>query len=258
MALLVGLFAAGLTAGTLGALLGLGGGIFLVPLLAHLFGYPLRYAVGASLVSVLATSAAVAAAEKKGRVADVSLGLRLEIATAAGAVLAGWVAAHIPVTLLGVGFAIVAFGTAWYTLRAHGPRASAEAPSAPGDYQVRRWKIGYAAASLAGAASGLFGVGGGFLKVPVMQSVMGVPLPVATATSNFMIGITAAASVFVYLGRGDVLPLVAVPTALGVLLGATLGVRLQSHIAPRLLRWSLAVLLVVLGAQVLLQGFRPV
>jgi uncharacterized membrane protein YfcA len=251
--LLLGLFVSGIAAGSLGALLGLGGGIFLVPVLTLLFGLPVRVAVGTSLVCVIATSAGVAALASEEGGADVPLALRLEIATAAGAVFGGVVGVLVPARALSLLFAVVVFGSAGYTV--YKGLGHAEEAMYRRDYRPRRWGLGYAVASLAGMVSGLLGVGGGFIKVPTMYAIMGVPLGVATATSNFMVGITAAASVFVYLGRGDVRPVVTVATAAGVFLGAALGTLLQGHLRVSWLRWALVLLMVAIGVQMLWKGF---
>lgn len=255
MTTLLALFGAGLLAGSVGALLGLGGGIFLVPVLTLAFHLPVRIAVGTSLVCVIATSAGVAASARETSGADVMLALRLEIATAAGAVLGGLVAGLIQPSALAVLFAAVVFATAAYTLVKILTSTGDEAMYRR-DYTPRRWAVGSSAAGLAGMVSGLLGVGGGFIKVPTMYAVMDVPLGVATATSNFMVGITAAASVFVYIGRGDVLPLIVVPTAGGVFLGAVVGSLMQARIKVGPLRWALIVLLVGIGVQMLLRGLR--
>jgi len=253
MSLLVALFATGTLAGAVGALLGLGGGIFLVPALTLVFHLPVRLAVGTSLVSVIATSAGVAATARDDSGADVTLGLRLEIATAAGAVIGGLVAGFVSSSWLSILFSIVVFATAAYTLaKSLGGRANEAMYTT--DYVPRRWLAGSSTAGLAGMVSGLLGVGGGFIKVPTMYAVMGVPLGIATATSNFMVGITAAASVFVYIGRGDVHPLIAVPTVAGVFLGAVSGTMLQSKLKVGWLRWALIVLLAVIGVQMLVRG----
>jgi hypothetical protein len=253
MDLLLGLFVSGTAAGTLGALLGLGGGIFLVPVLTLGFGLPVRVAVGASLVGVIATSAGVAVASSEESGADVPLGLRLEIATAAGAVLGGLVGAFIPPRALSIVFALVVFGTAAYTLVKARQGDGHDEAMYRRDYVPRRWGLGVTVSSLAGAVSGLLGVG--FIKVPAMYAVMNVPLGIATATSNFMVGITAAASVFVYLGRGDVRPLVTVPTAMGVFLGALLGSALQARMKVGALRVVLVALMLAIGVQMLWKGF---
>jgi uncharacterized membrane protein YfcA len=252
------LLATGLLAGILGALLGLGGGIFLVPALTLLFDLPIRIAVATSLVGVIATSAGVAAVAPPGRGADVSLALRLEIATTAGAIAGSYLAGWISGQILHVLFAAVVFLTASYLLyKARGQRNNPRVERLfRQDYRPRRWPAGLSIAGIAGMISGLLGVGGGFIKVPVMYAVMEVPLGVATATSNFMVGITAAASVFIYYGRGDIHPLVVIPTALGVFSGAMLGVYALSRLRVAWVRGALIVLLILMGVQMLLQGLR--
>ena len=256
--ILVALLISGLFAGILGALLGLGGGIFLVPSLTLLFHLPMQVAVGASLVGVIATSAGVAAVADRGRGGDVSLALRLEVATAAGAIAGGWLAGKVSHHALSILFAGVVFFTAAYTLYKARRQADNRKPEYlfSQEYHPHHWPMGLSVAGLAGMVSGLLGVGGGFIKVPVMYAVMDVPLGVATATSNFMVGITAAASVFVYYGRGDIYPLVVVPTALGVFIGAMLGVFILSRLRVAWLRTALVGLLLFMGVQMLLHGLR--
>jgi uncharacterized membrane protein YfcA len=255
----LGLAATGLVAGILGALLGLGGGIFLVPALTLLFGLPMRLAVGTSLVGVIATSAGVAAVAERGRGADVGLALRLEVATVAGAIAGGWLAGRVSTQVLSILFAGIVFLTAAYILYKAWYQTNNRIPEHlySQDYHPRHWPAGLSVASLAGMVSGLLGVGGGFIKVPVMYAVMDVPLGVATATSNFMVGITAAASVFVYYGRGDIHPLVVIPTALGVFAGAMLGVYALARLRVAWVRTVLVALLLLMGVQMLLQGIRP-
>ena len=253
------LLATGIVAGILGALLGLGGGIFLVPALTLLFHLPIHIAVGTSLVGVIATSAGVAAIAPPGRGADVPLALRLEVLTAAGAIAGGLLASVVSSQVLSVLFALVVFGTAGYLLSKARKRRHASVPERLfySDYHLHHWPVGMAVSSLAGMVSGLLGVGGGFIKVPVMYAIMGAPLGVATATSNFMVGITAAASVFVYYGRGDIHPLVVIPTALGVFAGAMLGVYILPRLRVAWLRLGLIGLLVVMGIQMLVRGLNP-
>ena len=217
---LLALAVVGFGAGTVGALLGLGGGILLVPALTILFGLPIRVAVGASLICVIATSAGVTSVSRPGRGADFGLALRLEIATTIGAILGSLLAGYLSGQALSILFAAIVLATAYYTYskarRKTGPATDGAVEALfRTDYQPTRWPIGLGMTGVAGARLGLTGTGGGFIKVPVMYSIMNVPLGVATASSNFMVGITAAASAFVYFGRGDVYPLVAVPTAWG-------------------------------------------
>jgi uncharacterized membrane protein YfcA len=253
------LLSIGLGAGVLGALMGLGGGIFLVPLLTILLHLPIRVAVGTSLVAVIATSAGVAAFAPRGRAGDVGLALRLEMITTAGAIFGSLIAGVLSARVLSVLFAGVVFVTAAYTahkgLRRQGNPA--EEALFRQDYCPRHWPLGLSGAGLAGMVSGLLGVGGGFIKVPIMYAVMDVPLGVATATSNFMVGITAAASVFVYYGRGDIHPMVVVPTAVGVFVGAILAVFLLRRLRATWVRMSLIGLLILLGVYMLLEGLHP-
>ena len=160
--------------------------------------------------------------------------------------------------MLSLLFAAVAFLSAVYLFLKGKSRAQSPTPERlfTRSYKPRRWLAGLSIASLAGAVSGLLGVGGGFIKVPAMYAVMGVPLGVATATSNFMVGITAAASVFIYYGRGDIHPEVVVPTALGVFLGAMLGVYALIRLRVSWLRTALVGLLVLLSIQMVLHAFR--
>ena len=251
----------GLVAGMFGAMLGLGGGIFLVPALTLLFGLPMRVAVGASLIGVIATSAAVASVSRPGRSADVNLALRLEIASTFGALLGGLLAGRLSSQVLALLFAALTLGAALYTYlkaRRRGSAANAEAGEAlfRTDYRPHHWPAGLGLMGLAGALSGLTGTGGGFIKVPVMYSLMDVPLGVATASSNFMVGITAAASALLYFNRGDIYPLVAVPTALGVFVGALVGVRLAARLRVEALRKMLVILLVLVALQMAWKGLR--
>jgi uncharacterized membrane protein YfcA len=256
--LISGLLFIGLLAGILGALMGLGGGIFLVPLLTIVFDLPIRTAVGTSLIAVIATSAGVAAFAPPGRGADVPLALRLEVASAACAIAGGWLAGKFEARLLHFLFALVVFLTASFTLYKSLRKVKSSTPERlfRRSYHPTHWPLGISASGLAGFLSGLLGVGGGFLKVPVMYAVMDVPLGVATATSNFMIGITAAASVFVYYGRGDIFPSVVVPTALGVFAGAMLGAFVLSRVRASWLRTGLIGLLFLMGAQMLIEGLN--
>ncbi|MFY9707969.1 MAG: sulfite exporter TauE/SafE family protein [Desulfobacterales bacterium] len=246
----------GLLAGVLGALLGLGGGIFLVPLLTLVFHLPIRVAVGTSLVGVIATSAGVAAFAPHGRGGDVMLALRLEMATTAGAIGGGLLAGFFSSRVLHVLFAAVVFTSAAYTLYKgrRGREKSVQEPLFREDYHPRNWLAGLSASGLAGMVSGLLGVGGGFIKVPIMYALMNVPLGVATATSNFMVGITAAASVFVYYGRGDIYPMVVVPTAVGVFLGAVSAVYALGRMRAAWVREALVGLLILLGIYMLATG----
>lgn len=252
---LIGLFLAGFLTGMIGALLGLGGGIILVPVLTILFHLPIRAAVGTSLVSVIATSAGVAAMMPPGRGANVMLALRLEMSATAGAITGSLLAGFVSPRALGIIFALAVLATAAYTLYRARRRDGRDPESLfRKDYVITNWGKGIALCFFAGLASGLLGVGGGFIKVPIMYSIMGVPLGIATATSNFMSGITAAAGVFVYYGRGDVHPNLVIPTALGIFSGAMAGVRVMPRLRVQWLRTGLVGMLFLIGIHMLWQN----
>ena len=258
--MIVGLLlaAGGLGAGVFGSLLGLGGGILIVPLLTVAFGVPFREAVAVSLVCVIVTSSAAAGVYLERHLANLRLGMLLELFTATGALLGGLVAFLLPDRVLAGLFAILLAYTAWSMIRRAGGAATPPEEGRPGPgaagiddparaagfaselagpgYRPRRLGAGAAGSLGAGIVSALLGVGGGIVKVPLMHLVMGVPLKVATATSNLMIGVTAAASAIVYLLRGGIDPYVAGPTAVGVFAGAMLGSRLAHRIDVRHLR----------------------
>jgi uncharacterized membrane protein YfcA len=242
------MFAGGVAAGVFGSLLGLGGGVLLVPLLTIGFGLPVREAVGVSLVSVIVTSSASAGVYLQRREADLRLGMVLELFTAIGAIAGGLIAFGLDERLLAGLFAILLAYVATTMIR-RGPRVVADAPAvdtaAPGAEQpssggairgYHRLPAGIAGSVGAGVISALLGIGGGIVKVPVMHLVMGVPLRVATATSNLMIGITASASAIVYLLRGGIDAYAVGPTAVGVFVGATLGSRFGRRVDVGVLR----------------------
>ncbi len=277
--MIVGLLlaAGGFGAGVFGSLLGLGGGILIVPLLTVGFGLPFREAVGVSLVCVIVTSSAAAGVFLERHLANLRLGMVLEVFTVTGALLGGLVAFLLPERVLAGLFAALLAYTAVSMLRrgraeatttpapmdvelpdpGAGPdRASlslAEEIAGPG-YRPRRLGAGATGSLGAGVVSALLGVGGGIVKVPLMHLVMGVPLKVATATSNLMIGVTAAASAIVYLVRGGIDPYVAGPTAVGVFVGAMLGSRLASRIDVHVLRLLFVGVLLLTAIQMTLRA----
>lgn len=259
-------------AGTLGALLGIGGGIIVIPGLTLLLGIDIHFAAGASLIAVLATSTGGAAAFTRLGLTNRRLALLLAVATTTGALVGAYVGGVVSGQVLYLVFAVVVLYAAAMMLRRRGAEA-AELPSHPwasrlslaGTYpdmaQKRQIAYGVAGVPLAlivvflgGIFSGLLGVGGGPFNVPAMDQIMRVPLKVVAATSNMLIGITAAASVGVYFARGDIVPLVAVPVALGVLLGAAIGARLLMRVPVLLLRRVFVVALVVVAIQMGLKG----
>jgi len=249
------MLAGGVAAGAFGSILGLGGGLLIVPLLTLGFGLPLREAVGCSLVCVIVTSSASAGVYLQRRQANLRLGMVLELFTAAGAIVGGAIAFLIDERVLAGLFAVLLVYVAVTMLgglRQQAPAAPATdvetpppsdtAAAGPGGdredrgYATERLPLAALGSVGAGVASALLGIGGGLIKVPVMHLVLGVPLRVATATSNLMIGITASASAAVYLVRGGIDAYVTGPTAIGVFVGATLGSRLGHRISVRSLR----------------------
>jgi len=270
------LLAGGAAAGLFGSLLGLGGGVLIVPLLTLVFGLDLRAAVGISLVCVIMTSSAAAGVYLEKHVANLRLGMTLELFTATGALVGGLVAFLLDERLLSFLFAILLAYVAFTMARGSrqdrhvgeppperpGPEddappsraAAIQADLSGQDYAVRSLGRGIVGSTGAGVISALLGVGGGIIKVPLMHLVMGVPLRVATATSNLMIGITAAASAVIYIFRGQIDPFVAGPTAIGVFIGATIGSRVASRIDLRILRWLFVVVLSYTSLQMLLKA----
>src|SRR5690349_16547294 len=260
-----------LAAGFLGAITGLGGGVVIVPLLTLLLGVDIRYAIGASLVSVIATSSGAAAAYVKEGYSNIRIGMFLEIATTMGALAGAFLATRLPVAAIGVIFGAVLLYSAYHSLNPkpelsgpdHTPdrlgallRLDGTYPAEPGpvSYHVRAVPLGFGLMGVAGVLSGLLGIGSGAVKVLAMDQVMRIPFKVSTTTSNFMIGVTAAASAGVYLRRGYIDPGVAMPVMLGVLLGALLGARLLPGARPRVLRMIFALVIVALGIEMIYQG----
>jgi uncharacterized membrane protein YfcA len=265
----------GFGAGIFGSLLGLGGGILIVPLLTFGFGLPFREAVGVSLVCVIVTSSAAAGVYLERHLANLRLGMLLEVFTASGALVGGLVAFLLPDRVLAGLFAILLAYTGATMLRrgltaareGAGPTEPGEDPGGPADtpgafraalagpgYRPARLGVGIGGSVFAGLVSALLGVGGGIVKVPLMHLVMGVPLKVATATSNLMIGVTAAASAIVYLMRGGIDPLVAGPTAVGVFAGAMVGSRVAQRIDLRVLRILFVAVLALTAIQMTLRA----
>lgn len=261
-ALLLAIF--GFVAGLLGALTGIGGGVLLTPILALHFGIPIRQAIGTSLVAVITTSAASSSVHLQRHTTDIRLGMTLELATALGAAVMAYLVGYFNRSALEGLFAAFLLYSSFMIVRKHG-RANPDEDTSPalnGDvvippYEPQRYPLGLGSSLIAGALSGLLGIGGGPIKVPVMFIFMNVPLIVATATSNFMIGVTAAASAIVYYRRGDIQAQIAAPLAVGVFVGSLLGARLAPRIHTRTVMYLLvAVMLYLAGRLVfhLLQG----
>jgi uncharacterized membrane protein YfcA len=262
-----------LVAGLAGSLLGLGGGIIVVPALTLLFGIDIRLAVGASIVSVIATSSGAAAAYVKEHMANLRVGMFLEIGTVTGAITGAFVAGHIQIRWLFVIFGIM-MGYSAIEMFRH--RKHAEGGAVPPDrladrlnlhgsyydqtlgkqvdYRVTHTLVGVVLMYVAGMVSGLLGIGSGALKVPSMDLAMRLPIKVSTATSNFMIGVTAAASAGVYFARGDINPLIAAPVAVGVLLGATGGSLLLPRLKNQFIRLIFVAVLLWISIEMLWKG----
>jgi uncharacterized protein len=237
---------AGVMTGVLGALLGIGGGIFLIPVLVLGFGLPMHEAVAASVITIIATSSASASVYVDKGISNIRLGMSLEVMTTVGAVLGGLVANMLAGDLLRRIFGVFLFIIAGLMISKMRKGASAKVSYDPSleihgryrdegedrivEYSVRRLPASMLVSLLAGKLSGLLGVGGGLVKVPVMHMVSGVPMKAATATSNFMIGVTAAASAFIYFSHGHVNPLFTAAAVLGVLGGSLLGTRIGAKI----------------------------
>jgi len=218
---------------------GLGGGVILVPVLSLWLGLPIKTAAGVSLVCVIATSTGAASVYVQRQWSDLRLGMVLELATVLGAITGAVIVTWLPDNLLRLLFAAFLVYASGMMLR----QRQGAPPEVTGNevppYQVRNQPLGLAVSYLAGNVSGMLGIGGGPIKVPLMYLFMGVPLKVAAATSNFMIGVTAAASAFLYYQRGDIVVAVAAPLATGILAGALLGSRLSARLRSQWIRWLL-------------------
>lgn len=262
------IFAVSLIVGGLGSMLGIGGGVLLIPLLTGLFGFPIKDAIGASIVSVIATSSAAGAVYVGRGLAHTRLSMVLEIATTTGALAGGITAVLISPHLLEGAFAVLLIYVA-FSLRRLSIKEGSSAPTGLLDtnytdpfhgenitYGVRNLPQGMAASFLAGNISGLLGIGCGIIKVPIMNLVMGVPLRAAIATSNFMIGITAATSAVVYYQHGYLDPKIAIPTSLGVLIGAQVGTRIGGRVRSQRLKQLFQGLLLIFAVQMIYKAVK--
>ncbi|HSP14009.1 MAG TPA: sulfite exporter TauE/SafE family protein [Thermoanaerobaculia bacterium] len=264
-------FAIALVAGILGSLLGLGGGIIVVPALALLLHVDIRLAIGASIISVIATSSGAAAAYVRERLTNLRVAMFLELGTTSGAITGAFIAGLIHPRWLFVLFGAVLGYSALAMLRSkvdhpadetHPWSRALRLSSSYYDevldrevpYKVKSPGVGLVLMYGAGTISGLLGVGSGALKVPAMDLAMGLPIKVSTATSNFMIGVTAAASAGVYFSRGQVDPFIAAPVAVGVLTGALFGSRLLPRIENRVVRRLFVAALIIISLQMLIKG----
>jgi len=261
---------ASLLAGFLGALTGLGGGVVIVPLLALGFGVDIHYAIGASLVSVIATSSGSAAAYVREGFCNIRIGMFLEIATTIGAIFGAFLAAGTPTKAIAIIFGLMLLGSAVTSSLSRKDHSTNRPPdslastlrlngSYPADgvktsYTARRIPLGFGLMFGAGTLSGLLGIGSGAVKVLAMDEAMQLPFKVSTTTSNFMIGVTAAASAGVYLSRGYIDPAIAMPVTLGVLAGAMAGARFLVRARVRVMRLVFAAVIALLGFEMIYNG----
>ena len=265
------LFGGSLFAGFIGSLTGLGGGVVIVPLLTLVFHVDIRYAIGASLISVIATSSGAASGYVRRGLSNIRIGLFLEIATSIGALVGAALAAYVPAAGLAILFGVVLLYSAFASQPQDPQEAGAghsdplarklnldgEYPTRDGPqaYTVHRVPLGFGIMLGAGALSGMLGIGSGAVKVLAMDNAMRIPFKVSTTTSNFMIGVTAAASAGVYLRRGYIDPGLAMPVMLGVLLGSLLGSRILMAVRSHTLRTVFRSIVVVLGLEMIYNGW---
>lgn len=264
-------FGGSLIAGLLGSLTGLGGGVVIVPMLTLMLGVDLRYAVGASLVSVIATSSGAASAYVREGYTNVRIGMFLEVATTIGALCGAFLATVLNPNTIGLVFGVVLIFSAIFSLsnkHEHGANDRAEAAlpqlrlhgvypgrdKEPIAYTAQRPMWGFSLMGVAGMLSGLLGIGSGAVKVLAMDQCMRLPFKVSTTTSNFMIGVTAAASAGVYLRKGYIDPVLAMPVMLGVLSGALLGAKLLMRAKVKWLRWLFAGVVTVMAVQMIVKS----
>jgi uncharacterized membrane protein YfcA len=264
------IFLTSLFAGLLGALTGLGGGVVIVPVLVLLFKVDLRYAIGASLVSVIATSSGAAAAYVREGLSNIRIGMFLEIATTLGALLGAYLTARVSSHSIAILFGVVLLYSAYASLRGRAKDALVKKrnplaarlklygtyPSspAPEQYCAQHVPLGFGMMFGAGTLSGLLGIGSGAVKVLAMDQAMKLPFKVSTTTSNFMIGVTAAASAGIYLARGYIEPGIAMPVMLGVLIGSLIGSKLLVKARVATLKVVFGLVIVLLGAEMIYSG----
>lgn len=272
VALTFAIFGFGAIAGGIGALLGIGGGVFLVPLLHLTLGFPLRTAAGISLATVIAASSSVSAGRAGEELINLRLGTTLEVATVAGSLLGGITAQFFAESTLQRLFGVVALLIAAAVFaRVNRRNISRDPAFDPGRlggrffeaesagtvaYRVRRLPLALTASFLAGNLSSLLGVGGGVVKVPVLNALCGVPIRAAAATSALMIGVTAMSGAIIYYGRGDLPPIAAAPAVLGVQIGSWIGLHMSDRLTPRTLKGLLGGLLLVVSALMLERSMR--
>ncbi len=260
------------SAGLLGSLTGLGGGIIVVPLLTILFGVDIHYAAGASLISVIATSSGAASAYVKEGYSSIRIGMFLEIATTIGAIIGASIAGIIPAKVIYIIFAIVLIYSAINSFISKKNleinstvdkysklfRLNGNYPTSNGlkEYSVQKVPLGFGLSSFAGIISGLLGIGGGVIKVLVMDRIMKIPFKVSATTSNFMIGVTAAASAGIYLKNGYINAAIVMPVMLGVLSGAFTGAKILHLTSSKILRIIFTIIMVIMAFEMLRSGLK--
>jgi uncharacterized membrane protein YfcA len=265
------LFVTSLLAGLLGALTGLGGGVVIVPVLTLLFKVDIRYAIGASLVSVIATSSGAAVAYVREGLSNIRIGMFLEVATTLGALLGAYLTARLSSHWIAIVFGVVLLFSAYASLRGKEHDSSQTPPTALAtklelngcypengvakQYSATKIPLGFGIMFGAGTLSGLLGIGSGAVKVLAMDQAMQLPFKVSTTTSNFMIGVTAAASAGIYLARGYIDPTIAMPVMLGVLCGALIGTRVLVKTRPLTLKKVFGIVIVLLGCEMIYSGW---
>ena len=258
-----------LLAGLLGSLTGLGGGVVLVPMLVLLFKVDIHYAIGASLISVIATSSGAAAAYVREGYSNIRIGMFLEVATTMGAVGGAWLAVRTPTRSIAIVFGLVLLYSVYISSRKHDDgkvapnrwsnrlKMNGTFPGQDGkeeSYAVKNVSGGFATMVGAGVLSGLLGIGSGAVKVLAMDHIMRMPFKVSTTTSNFMIGVTAAASAGIYLRRGYIDPSLAAPVMIGVLVGSLIGARLLVKSNVKSLRLVFSVVVFFLAVEMIYSG----
>lgn len=249
------LLLSGAAAGFFGAILGVGGGIILVPLLVIVFHIPIHYAIGTSIMTVIATSSMAGTFNLERGTVNIRLGMVLEVATAAGALFGGTMAGLIPGPVLTVVFGAILPPIAWLMWRKGNERRPA-GPVSETDYEMRRLPLAMGMSLGAGTVSGLLGIGGGIIKVPAMTIFCNIPARIATATSTFMIGVTAVASAFLYFGRGQVRPALTAVVVLGVLGGSATGTQVAKRLQSNQLIKLFAILMAFAAVQMVYRGAR--
>lgn len=269
------IFMIAILAGIVGSVLGLGGGIIVTPALTLLFGVDINHAIGASIISVIATSSGSAVAYIRERITNLRVGMFLEIATTVGAITGAFIGALIAPRILYIIFALLLLYSAYAMIKKGKQEVPENVPLHPvaqklglqGEYydkalgktvayNVDRVYEGFGVMYGAGVISGLLGIGSGSFKVMAMDVFMKMPLKVSSATSNFMMGVTAAASAGIYLLRGDIIPIISAPVALGVLIGATVGSRLMQRMKSKTIRKLFIPVMVYVAFQMIYQGWR--